>query len=96
MSNTYQGTDDAESVTLSITGGQTVFAATGVTLGGPGPCTAEPPDEVDCTTAPTTIVNGLGADDRIDGSALTAATSLQADGGAGGDYLARRRRRTTP
>ena len=37
--------------------------------------------------APTAIVNGLGADDRIDGSTLPAATSLQADGGAGGDYL---------
>jgi Ca2+-binding RTX toxin-like protein len=86
VSNTYLGGDAEESLTLSISGGQTVFAATGVTLGGPGQCTAVSPDEVDCATAPTTIVNALGADDRIDGSALTG-TNLQADGGAGGDYL---------
>lgn len=87
VSNTYQGTDEGETVVLSIAGGQTVFAAAGVTLGGPGPCTPGPSDEVDCATAPATIVNGLGADDRIDGSMLTAATSLRADGGVGGDYL---------
>ncbi len=87
VSNTYQGTDAEDSVTLTITGGQTVFAATAVTFGGMGPCTAIPPDEVSCANAPTAIVSGFGADDRIDGSALPATTSLQADGGAGGDYL---------
>jgi hypothetical protein len=85
-SNTYQGTDEGETVALSIAGARTVFAAAGVTLGGPGDCLLTP-DEVSCATAAATIVNALGADDRIDGSLLTAATSLRADGGVGADYL---------
>ncbi len=86
VSNTYQGTDAEDSVALTVIGGQTVFGVTGVTFGGTGPCTAMT-DEVQCTNAPTVVVNGLGAGDRIDGSALPATTSLQADGGAGGDEL---------
>jgi hypothetical protein len=87
VSNTYAGSDAEESVSLLINGGQTVFAAGGVVLGAaPGPCTASMADQVECPTAPTTVVTGLGADDRIDGSGLTG-TNLQADGGAGGDYL---------
>jgi Ca2+-binding RTX toxin-like protein len=86
VSNTYQGTDDPEEVTVSTLGAKTSFAAP-ATLGGIGPCAPNPDNGVDCDTAPATIVNGLGADDRIDASRLTAATNLQADGGAGGDYI---------
>jgi hypothetical protein len=83
VSNTYQGTDAPEEVTVSTSGAQTVFQATGLM----GQCTATGVDRFECATAGTTIVTTLGGDDRIDASQLNAATTLQADGGAGGDYI---------
>ena len=86
--NTYRGTDVEETVTVSIEGGDTVFRASGVTLGGPGPCTPDPVegDRINCPTTPTTAVSAQGAADRADAAAVTG-TSLLLDGGAGNDYL---------
>ena len=85
-SNLYTGSDDSESLTLRIDGLNTVFEATGAVLGGPGPCTQNGADRVDCATAMTTTVNALGADDTIDASPLSG-TSLIVDAGLGGDYV---------
>jgi Ca2+-binding RTX toxin-like protein len=86
--NTYFGSDAEETITLSGDGGQTVFRAAGVTLGGPGPCmpNGEETDRIDCFTTASTLVNAEGADDRIDASALTG-TNVTVNGGVGNDYL---------
>jgi hypothetical protein len=86
--NTYRGTDVEETVAVSIEGGQTVFRASAIGLGGPGPCMLDPaePDRIHCATTPTTAVSGQGADDRLDAAAVSG-TSLLLDGGAGNDYL---------
>src|SRR3954451_20673464 len=85
-SNTYTGSDaDGETVTLTIDGTKTAFAAAGIQFG-PGGCTPNGADRVDCFTTASTVVNTLGADDRIDASGLSG-TNLVADGGVGGDYI---------
>jgi Ca2+-binding RTX toxin-like protein len=85
-SNAYTGTDaDSETVTLTIDGTKTAFAASGIQFG-PGGCTANPPDRVDCFTTATTTVNTLGGDDTIVASALSG-TNLLADGGVGDDEI---------
>src|SRR4051812_4056304 len=84
---TYRGTDVEETVGVSIEGGETVFRASAIGIGGPG-CSIDlaEPDRANCITSPTTAVNAQGADDRVDASTLTG-TNLVLDGGAGNDYL---------
>jgi hypothetical protein len=82
--NTYEGSDDPEEVTISTNGGVTIFGASGIGFG--PPCQAEIGERASCATTPTTAANTAGGDDRIDASALTAS-SLLADGGVGGDYI---------
>ena len=84
-SNTYEGSDDPEEVTISTTGAQTAFVSDGIGIG-PGACTPNGAGEVDCFTTPTTTATTLGGDDRIDASLLTGS-SLLAEGGLGGDYI---------
>jgi hypothetical protein len=85
-SNTYTGSDaDAETVTLTIDGAKTVFEAAGIQFG-PGGCTPNGTDRIDCFTTATTVVNTLGADDRIDAFMLSG-TNLQVDAGVGGDTI---------
>jgi Ca2+-binding RTX toxin-like protein len=83
-SNTYEGSDDPEEVTISTNGGQTSFTSDGIGFG-PGACTIDG-NRVDCFTTPATTAITLGGDDRIDASALTGS-SLVADAGVGGDYI---------
>jgi hypothetical protein len=69
-SNTYEGSDVGEELTLAITGGLTNFTADGISFGPVG-CTQNGDRQVDCFTTPTTTALTLGGDDRIDGSLLT-------------------------
>jgi hypothetical protein len=86
VSNTYQGADAEETVTVLTEGAVTAFRADGIQLGDPGACVLNG-DRIDCPPAPAAIVNTLGGDDRIDAAQLGAGSSLLADGGVGGDYI---------
>ena len=84
-SNTYEGSDVPEEVTISTNGPTTTFISDGIGIG-PGACLLGGGNQVDCTTTPTTTATTLAGDDRIDASGLTMS-ALVADGGLGGDYI---------
>ncbi|WP_028064488.1 calcium-binding protein [Solirubrobacter soli] len=84
--NVYEGSVDPEEVTISTSGGQTRFVSSGIGLGPGAVCLFVDGSTLDCTTTPMTTATTLGGDDRIDASLLTGS-SLQAIGGAGGDYI---------
>jgi hypothetical protein len=85
-SNTYQGSDVEERVTIRTEGGTTVFESSAIGLGGPG-CMQVDGDTATCPTAATTIVNTLAGDDTIVAGGVGAGTALQIDAGVGGDYI---------
>ena len=59
--NTYSGSPGEETVALSNDAGKTVFQSSAIGLGGPGPCTPNGGDRIDCDTTATTAVNARGA-----------------------------------
>ena len=85
-SNTYQGSDVDEEVSVRTDGAMTVFGSSAIGLGGPG-CMQLDGDTASCPSAATTIVNTLAGNDTIVASGLAAGTTLQVDAGIGGDYI---------